>query len=262
MTALLEIEEAVKAAVESLQNEIKEVLESDLAKAFVARLEMKEKVSAENVDSEEDSTNTESWEYYTRNIYSGIDLERLRQQINSFKTLGEQLSQFWVKYAVNPNANQAQGAFLRAGNVAGGKLHQNIYDLGKLLGFKFKPYGAVNIAKGIGNVAKCLGPIVAVAALVGDNYADEQEKKQDKEIADAKREITSNFIAIAKDLESQIEAQLQEVEAQIYGETEKRIVEERQKEEDAIASSNQWLGEFAALRKEFEGILSDINGRF
>jgi len=235
----LEIEEAVKAAIESLQEEIQEVLESDLAQAFTARLQINQKVSAHNVDSE-------------------VAVERLRQQVNSFKKLGVQFSQSLVKYAMKPGTNQAKGAFLRAGDIAGGKLHQNIYDIGKFLGFKFKPYGAVNIAKGIGNVAKVLGPIMAVGALAVDIHAKEQEKEQDKKIADARREITSQFIAMGKDLESQIEAYLCEVKAQVYGEIEKKIAEERQKEENEIATSNIWVKQLAEIRKDFDSILQYI----
>ncbi|MHC5718331.1 MAG: LeoA/HP0731 family dynamin-like GTPase, partial [Nostoc sp.] len=124
--------------------------------------------------------------------------------------------------------------------------------------FKFKPYGAVNIAKGIGNVAKVLGPIMAVGALAVDIHAKEQEKEQDKKIADARREITSQFIAMGKDLESQMEAHLREVEAQVYGETDKEIAEERRKEEDVIATSNIWVKQLAEIRKDFDLILQYI----
>ena len=92
-----------------------------------------------------------------------------------------------------------------------------------------------------------------------DVYAKQHEEEQDKKLADARREITSQFIALAKNLESQVEIQLREVEAQVYGKTEKQIAEARQNEEEAISYSNQWVGELAALRKEFDEILCDIN---
>lgn len=143
--------------------------------------------------------------------------------------------------------------------------------------FLFRPWQAVNIAKNVGNVAKFLGPLLSVGLLAVDVYAVAQEEELDKKLADARREITSQFIKMAKDLESQVEAQLREVEAQVYGEIEKQIGEvrqrcrrvscsrrlrsrwARQKEEVAIATSNQWVGELAAIRKEFEEILRKIN---
>lgn len=234
-----EMEEAVQAAVESLQEQIKEVFESDLAQAFVARLEVKQKVSAQNVDA-------------------GVDFERLRQQVERFKQLGDQLSQSLLKSAIKPGANSTQGVFLRAGNVAGSKLHHGVYEIGKFLGFKFQPYGAVNIAKGIGNVAKILGPIMAIASLAGDIHAKEEEEKQDRAITYARRDITSQFIAMGKDLESQIETQLQEVEAQVYGEIEAKIAQDHQQEENAIAYSNKWVKQLAEIRQDFDSLLQHI----
>ena len=41
-----------------------------------------------------------------------------------------------------------------------------------------------------------------------DVYAKTQEEEQDKKLADDRREITSQFIAMTKVLESQVEARL------------------------------------------------------
>ena len=238
--AKAEMEEAVKAAVESIQEEIKEVLQSDLAQAFVARLEVNPEISA-------------------RNIESGVDVERLRGQVKLLKDIGEKAGVELTNLATKTGANTTGHAFLRASNVAGSGLHQGVYAVGKFLGFNFRPWQAVNVAKNIGNVAKFLGPLLSVGLLAVDVYAVAQEEELDKKLADARREITSQFIAMAKALESQVEGQLREFEAQVYREIEKQIGEARQKEEEAIATSNQWVGELAAIRKEFEEILRDIN---
>ncbi|KYC37579.1 GTPase [Scytonema hofmannii PCC 7110] len=251
----VEMEEAVKEAVELLQEEVKKVLNSDLAQAFVARLELNQTVSAQNVDSSVEVNQTVS----ARNVESDVDVERLREQVKMLQDIGEQVGVGITKLATKTGAKSTEQVFLRATNAAGSVMHKGVYTVGKFLGFNFKPWQAVNIAKGIGNVAKFLGPILSVGMLAMDVYAKEQEEEQDKKLADARREITSQFIAVAKDIESQIEVQLREVEAQIYREIEKRITSARQNEEEAIASSNQWVGEIAALRKEFSQMLCEIN---
>ena len=235
-----EMEEAVKEAVELLQEEVKKVLNSDLAQAFVARLKVNQTVSA-------------------RNLESGVDVERLRGQVNMLQDIGERAGVEISRSATKTGATSTGQTFLRASNAAGSSLHQGVYTVGKFLGFNFKPWQAVNFAKNIGNVAKVLGPFLSVGTLAMDVYAKQHEEEQDKKLADARREITSQFIALAKNLESQVETQLREVEAQVYGKTEKQIAEARQNEEEAISSSNQWVGELAALRKEFDEILCDIN---
>ncbi|MFB2875288.1 hypothetical protein [Floridanema aerugineum] len=92
-----------------------------------------------------------------------------------------------------------------------------------------------------------------------DIHAVKKEEELDKKLAEARQEITSQFISIAKHLESQIETQLFEVEAKIYGDVEKKISLARQKEELAIASANKWVKNLLTIRQDFERILRLIN---
>jgi len=162
----VEMEEVVKAAVESLHEEIREVLQSDLAQALLARLrlEINQKVSARKVESK-------------------VDVERLRSQVQFLADIGERVGGGLTDLATKTGANTSGQAFLRASNVAGSPLHQSVYTVGKFIGFNFKPYQAVNIAKGIGNVAKVLGPILAVGLLAVDVYAMTQEEERAKKLA-------------------------------------------------------------------------------
>ena len=77
-------------------------------------------------------------------------------------------------------------------------------------------------------------------------------------MADVRRDITSQFKAIAIDLEQQIEGQLHEFEVQIYGQLEQNISEARQQTEAAMATSNTELAQLASIRHEFGLILQDV----
>ena len=70
--------------------------------------------------------------------------------------------------------------------------------------------------------------------------------------------ITSQFIAIAQNLENQLEGQLREFEQQVYGEIEKQIAAARLKEEEAISASNTWVKQLANIRKDFDVIIQYI----
>jgi len=157
------MKEAVKTAVESVHEEIREVLRSDLAQAFTARLrlEVNQKVSARKVESK-------------------VDVERLRSQVQFLADIGERVGGGLTDLATKTGANTSGQAFLCASNVAGSPLHQSVYTAGKFIGFNFKPYQAVNIAKGIGNVAKVLSPILAVGLLAVDVCAMTQEEERAK----------------------------------------------------------------------------------
>lgn len=234
-----EMQEAVDAAVESIRQEVEGVLQGNLAQTFVACLERNQNVSAQNMGS-------------------NMDVERIKSQVNWIKTIGETAGVEMTKVATRGLAKTAGQGFLRSMDVAGSNLHQGVLIAGKFAGFKFKPWQAVGVAKNIGNAAKFLGPVLAIASVAVDVYEMQQEQEREKQMADARRDITSQFQAIAKDLENQLEKQLREFEAQVYGEIERQIAAAHQKEEEAIATSNKGVKQLAEIRKDFEGIIGDV----
>lgn len=235
-----EMQVAVNTAVEDIRQEVEEVLQGNLVKTFVACLEKSQNVSAQNLGS-------------------GMDVERIKGQVNWLKDIGETAGVKLTDLATRGFAKTAaQQGFLRSMDVAGSGLHQGVLAVGKFVGFKFKPWQAVGVAKNIGNAAKFLGPVLALASVAVDAYEMHQEQEREKQMADARREITSQFQAVAKDLENQVEIQLWQFEGQVYGEIEKQIVAARQQEESAIAASNTWVKQLAEIRKDFELILRYI----
>jgi ribosome biogenesis GTPase A len=233
------LQDAVNSAVEDIREEVKEVLQGNLVQTFIACLGNAQNVSAENLAS---SSNT----------------QRLQEQVNFLKQIGETAGLNLNRFATSNSANIAGKGFLTSMNVAGSGLHQTVLAVGKFVGFKFQPWQAVGIAKSIGNAAIFLGPALAIVSIGIDCHQMHQEKEQEKKIADVKWEITSEFQKIAKDLENQIELQLWEFEQQVYGEIEKQIIAARQQEEQAIATSNTSVKQLLEIRNNFNEIISDI----
>lgn len=233
------LQDAIDTAVEDIRKELEEVLSGNLVKAFVACLEKSQNVSA-------------------KNLYSGMDIERIKGQVNFLKNIGETAGVKLTNLATRSFVNTAGEGFLRSIDVVGSGLHQSVLSVGKFVGFKFKPWQAVGIAKNIGNAAKFLGPALAIASVAVDVLQMQQEQQRERQMADIRRDITSQFQVIAKDLENQIEIQLWDFDQQVYGEIEKQISAARQQEENAIASSNTSVKQLLEIRKEFELILHYI----
>jgi hypothetical protein len=185
-------------------------------------------------------------------------VERIKGQVNFLKNIGETAGVKVTDLATNNFSNTAGQGFLRSMNVAGSGLHQGVLVVGKFVGFKFKPWQAVGIAKNIGNAAKFLGPALALISVGVDILQIQQEQQREKQMADVRRDITSQFQKIAKDLENQVEIQLWHFEAQVYGEIEKQLAAARQQEESAIASSNTSVKQLLEIRKDFDLILRYI----
>ncbi|HEY9297865.1 MAG TPA: GTPase [Phormidium sp.] len=234
------LQEVVNLAVEDIRQEVEEVLKGNLVKSFVACLDKNQNVSAQNPGS-------------------GMDVERIKGQVNWLKKIGETAGVELTNLATRGFAKTAaEQGFLRSIDVAGSGLHQSVVAVGKFVGFKFKPWQAVGMAKNIGNAAKFLGPALALVSVGLDILQMQQEHERERQMADVRRDITSQFQSIAKDLENQIEIQLFEFEQQVYGEIEKQIAAARQKEEEATASSNSWVKQLADIRKDFNAIIQYI----
>jgi hypothetical protein len=109
------------------------------------------------------------------------------------------------------------------------------------------------------NVAKCVGPALAVAGVALEVLDMIKQREIEQKMADARRDITSQFQAIGKDLESQLAMQLDEFNNQFYGDIEQQIAAARQQQENAIALSNNWMKELIAIRQGFTEILKHIS---
>lgn len=230
------LQEAVNIAVEDIRQQVEEVLAGPLVKTFVACLDKNQSISAQNLGS-------------------SLDVERINNQVSWIKGIGETAGVKLTTLATRNFATTAGQGFLRSIDVAGSGLHQSVLAVGKFVGFKFQPWQAVGIAKNIGNAAKFLGPALTLVSVGVDILQMQQEHQREKEMADVRRDIASQFQALAKDLENQIQIQLWEFEKQVYGEIEKQTAAARCQQEEVIAASNTWVRQLAEIRKDFEAII-------
>ena len=236
-----EIQTVFDEAINDIRQEVEAVLQGNLAQAYIAYIE-------------------KSLDASVNHIGEGINIDALREQFAGFRKIAD-----GVGTNVLENASRSffrtggNKVFLRGMDVAGSGLHQTVLNVGKTVGFKFKPWQAVGMAKNIGNFAKCLGPIFAAGAVAIDMTEVAKERKLEQDMADARRQIVSQLQKIAKDLEHQVEIQFYEFDKQVYGKIEKMIADARKQNEDAIALSNSSMKELISIRQEFETILKTIS---
>jgi hypothetical protein len=86
-------------------------------------------------------------------------------------------------------------------NFASKATRDVVYDLGKNLGVKFKPFGAFKAAKTI----QGFGPFLAGAGFALDYYAVEKEKKEDQEKEQKLREFKAKIRKKYRDMSKEIE---------------------------------------------------------
>ncbi|MEG4853471.1 50S ribosome-binding GTPase [Microcoleus sp. B5-D4] len=102
------LQDAVNVAVEDIRQEVEKVLEGDLVKSFVACLDKNQNISAQNLGA-------------------GMDMERLKSQVNLLKKIGETAGVKLTTLASRSFAKTAaEQGFLRSIDVAGSGLHQGV----------------------------------------------------------------------------------------------------------------------------------------
>ncbi|MEQ9372533.1 MAG: GTPase [Coleofasciculus chthonoplastes F3-SA18-01] len=125
--------------------------------------------------------------------------------------------------------------------------------------FQVKPWQSVEAMTPIIHISHFLSSATIIFSEKPEPDTGEFPADREKQMNDIIRYITSQFQAIAKHLEHQINAQLWTVEQQTYRKLEQQISVRRQQELDAIAGSNKDVKQLAEIRRDFERILQYIS---
>ncbi len=238
--AAQEFDSTLEKANQSIQDEVLDELKSNLTTAFIGQLSLSGELG--NHQSPQEKGNA----------------KQAQSQFNFFKEIAEKVGFSLEKSATRSVASTTSQTLFRSMDVAGSSLHQGVLAFGKLVGFKFRPWQAVNMAKGIGNAAKFLGPALGVLAIGMEFYSMAQDQKLEQEMADIRRDITSTFNTVAVDLEQQINDIRTEFETQVYGTLERNIDEAKQKAFSAMNTSSTELARVEQIRTNLRTILDDI----
>ena len=125
--------------------------------------------------------------------------------------------------------------------------------------FQVKPWQSVEAMTPIIHISHFLSSATSIFSEKPEPDTGEYPGHREKQMNDIIRYITSQFQAIAKHLENQINAQLWTVEQQTYRKLEQQIGVKRQQELDAIAGYNKDVKQLAEIRRDFERILQYIS---
>lgn len=106
--------------------------------------------------------------------------------------VAKEIGNWAARWATGPAAADGASAF-GAAAARGSDAHKAVYNVGKFFGVKFQPWGAVKIARAIGNagrVISAVGGVLAVAAQIAEDRQQEQYRLQ---LRDARDEVRSAY---------------------------------------------------------------------
>jgi Dynamin-like helical domain/50S ribosome-binding GTPase len=158
------------------------------------------------------------------------------------------------------NYATASGGIAKATQVSGSALHSGIYATGKFIGYSFKPWQAVNLAKNIGNAVAVVGVVLSIASIFMDAASEVEEVNNERKISEAKRDLINEYQNIALSLVKNFRDGLQNIEHELFGQVEILISEARSEQEESQAVANETIRKIITIRKLSNELLSDIAG--
>jgi len=109
------------------------------------------------------------------------------------------LGKFAARWATGP---MAEGAKIGSATAArGSQAHQVVYNVGKFFGVKFQPWGAVKVARAIGNVGRVIAAVGGVLAVVAQIVEDKQQDEYRGQLREARDSIRTAYRGSVREIE-------------------------------------------------------------
>ena len=226
---------AIENSVKSLQDDVTEILKSNLVSDFIATFESETELQSKSASK-------------------GWDFENMTNQARFLGEFGRDIGIKVSQKAIGPLGGLSTGSLGAAGSDA----HKAILIIGKSIGFKFRPWQAVSFAKNIGNVAKFAGPVLGILTIVGEIWTAYDKSKREREMREAQGQIDLEFAQIALNLELQFKEQQQEFESQTFDNLEMKIRSEREEYHNAKTGNNEQIGKLRRVQQQLDTLIQSL----
>lgn len=173
-----EVNEAVEAELAELRRQLEALRDGVLARELRGQVEGDAPPAGE--------LTTPRWEVRSK-------AEVLKDWPAKAKKIGnvaKEIGDWSARWATGPAKTAAFGSSAAA---RGSNAHRVVYDVGKFFGAKFRPWGAVKVARTIGNAGRFISAVAGVLAVVGQIAEDRQQEKVRLQLRDARDGVRTAY---------------------------------------------------------------------
>ena len=246
------------------QNEINKKIEEKTAE-YIRIIEKNLSQKMEEMNDEiEDDLSSEIGSYVFQDINTdavkanSVYTQRYSDFVRNYGNISKMLKQESANVAKMAFADGAS-SLTKVAASSGSQMHKIVLNVGHFFGAKFKPWGAVKIANGIGKAAMFVGPALAladVAITVGSAIAEE---KHLKEIQEAKKNSFNSISSLASDINSEIDKQYALMEAEAF---DKKITEINEIKESMVkeaGENSEFVSVMRGYGEEIKALISNLS---
>lgn len=187
--------------------------------------------------------------------YDGIALESDEKSRTNFNFL-KKMDNLVVK---NKILELSGTAGKTASQISGSGLHTTVRTVGQKIGYKFKPWQAVNIAKNIGKAFAAINIGFEVFSLIKDLENAEQQEKEEEKIMVQRVEFRKEVLKIIENMEVEYRDVIKNMTAS-FKEILKNIEEIRESKLSELEDADDFKMELQRQKKELRKLEETISG--
>lgn len=232
----MELSQLCETNINTLNAEVEDILYSKPASYFINSI---------------DGTYKES-----KHLFEKQETKVARAQFDAIKNVAEGITGKAIGLSLK-SGGQSAGFLIKSTEASGSAIHKVVLGIGQKLGYKFKPWQAVNVAKNVGNIAKCAGPFIQVAGVIFSVKESIDDNKRANELAKAQIEYRQSFVDIANDLERSYNTEIKGM-YDAYEEITSQVQENREKVQKLITSNSSMTNELNAIKNELIDVQKEI----
>lgn len=170
----------------------------------------------------------------------------LKKNVDMFKRIAD---------TVGISANKALDTASRASKIG---LADGIRTVGKFVGFKFKPWQAVNWSKNLTKAVPYIDILFSILSLASDVASEVEEAENDEKIRTAKRDLINHFQNVAASVGVDMRKAASEATTEIFGQVEQLLTEMKTSHENELGLTNEIIREVGVLRSQCDSLLKAI----
>lgn len=246
------------------QNEINKKIEEKTAE-YIRIIEKNLSQKMEEMNDEiEDDLSSEIGSYVFQDINTdavkanSVYTQRYSDFVRNYGNISKMLKQESANVAKMAFADGAS-SLTKVAASSGSQMHKIVLNVGHFFGAKFKPWGAVKIANGIGKAAMFVGPALAladVAITVGSAIAEE---KHLKEIQEAKKNSFNSISSLASDINTEIDKQYALMEAEAFDKKMAEINEIKESMVKEAGENSEFVEQLRGYGEEIKVLINGLN---
>ena len=158
--------------------------------------------------------------------------------------VAQSIGKWAARWATGPAA-EGSSAF-GAAAARGSDAHKVVYSVGKFFGVKFQPWGAVKVAKAIGNAGRVIAAVGGVLAVVAQIAEDRQQEQYRIQLHDARDSLRSAYRDSALSVQAAFWGQFESFLEDFY---DSELLAIREVGEELVVKGTERRGEAATFRE-------------